>query len=152
LEKNNSLNLNFIRVRKNAALPEKATLGSAGWDLCACLDHEVSISQGEILNIPCGIAVELPEKGYAALVFSRSGLGFKYGIGLANSVGLIDGDYRGEIRVALCRAAKGEPYLIKNGDRIAQLVIIKIEDFDLKEAESINNTQRGEGGFGSTGR
>ncbi|MDR1240488.1 MAG: dUTP diphosphatase [Oscillospiraceae bacterium] len=142
----------FVKTYEDAIIPKKSTQGSCGWDLYARLENEVSISKGNLLNISCGIAVELPSEKYAALVFSRSGLGFKYGICLANSVGVIDSDYRGEIRVALCRVSDGEPYIIRNKDRIAQIIIINIENFAFKEVKDISETKRGIGGFGSTGR
>ena len=116
----NSFDVNITKVRKNAIIPSKATSGSAGFDLHACIDKDLTIKKGDLIRIPCGIAIELPSSKYAAFIFARSGLGMKYGISLSNGVGVIDSDYRGEIQVGLCRTSDGDPYTIKNGDRIAQ--------------------------------
>ena len=145
-------NVKILKVRKTAKIPKKATNGSAGYDLFACLDHDVQIKMGDLVNIPCGVSVELPSSEYVSFIFPRSGLGFKYGIVLSNAVGVIDSDYRGEIRVSLSRIANGDPYLIKNGDRIAQMVIMKVENAKFSLVESLGNTIRGKNGFGSTGK
>ncbi|MDR2074364.1 MAG: dUTP diphosphatase [Oscillospiraceae bacterium] len=143
--------LNFVKVRENAIVPKKATEGSAGWDLHACLDREITLEHGDLVKVPCGIAIELP-KGFAAFIFARSGLGIKHGIIPSNAVGVIDSDYRGEIQVGLCRIGKGEPYKISAGDRIAQMVVIKVSNFSLKECEILNQTERGTSGFGASGK
>ena len=142
----------IFKTNDSAIIPKKATIGSAGYDLYACLDSDVQIRKGDLLSIPCGISIELPGNDYVALIFSRSGLGFKYGIVLSNGVGVIDSDYRGEIRVGLSRIADGDPYTIKNKDRIAQMIIMKIENVDFKLVPSLSSTSRGDGGFGSTGK
>lgn len=145
-------NIKILKINESAIIPKKATKGSAGYDLFACLDHDVQIKIGDLVDIPCGVSMELPSSNYAAFIFPRSGLGFKYGIVLSNGVGVIDSDYRGEIRVSLSRIAVGDPYLIKNGDRIAQMVIMKVENVKFGLVESLENTIRGKNGFGSTGK
>lgn len=142
--------LNFKKISDKGKIPQKATLGSAGMDLSACLDEEIQIKPGDLVKIPCGVAVEVPF-GYAAFVFARSGLGIKHGITLSNGVGVIDSDYRGEVCVGLCNVGK-ENYVVKDGDRIAQMVIMKVEDFAIHEVDNLSETARGEGGFGSTGK
>lgn len=148
----NSFDVNITKVRENAIIPTKATSGSAGFDLHACIDKDLTIKKGDLIRIPCGIAIELPSSEYAALIFARSGLGIKYGISLSNGVGVIDSDYRGEIQVGLCRTSDGDPYTIKNGDRIAQMIIMPVSNVNFKLVENLGESERGSGGFGSTGR
>ena len=148
----NSFDVNITKVRENAIIPTKATSGSAGFDLHACIDKDLTIKKGDLIRIPCGIAIELPSSEYAALIFARSGLGMKYGISLSNGVGVIDSDYRGEIQVGLCRTSDGDPYTIKNGDRIAQMIIMPVSNVNFKLVENLGESERGSGGFGSTGR
>ena len=148
----NSFDVNITKVRKNAIIPSKATSGSAGFDLHACIDKDLTIKKGDLIRIPCGIAIELPSSKYAAFIFARSGLGMKYGISLSNGVGVIDSDYRGEIQVGLCRTSDGDPYTIKNGDRIAQMIIMPVSNVNFKLVENLGESERGSGGFGSTGR
>lgn len=148
----NSFDVNITKVRENAIIPTKATSGSAGFDLHACIDKDLTIKKGDLIRIPCGIAIELPSSAYAALIFARSGLGMKYGISLSNGVGVIDSDYRGEIQVGLCRTSDGDSYVIKNGDRIAQMIIIPVSNVSFKLVENLGESERGSGGFGSTGR
>lgn len=143
--------INFVKIRSDAVVPTRATKGSAGWDLYAWLTKDISISHGELVKIPTGIAIELPH-GNAAFIFARSGLGIKFGIMPANGVGVIDSDYRGEIQIGLCRVADGEPYTIKNGDRIAQMIIMKHENFIFNETTMLSETIRGVDGFGSSGK
>ena len=142
--------LNFIKLSPEAKIPQKATAGAAGMDLCACLEQDITINPGERSKIPCGIAAEIPE-GYGAFVFARSGLAIKHGITLSNGVGVIDSDYRGEICVGLSNIGS-EKYTIQHGDRVAQLVILKVENVAINEVEKISETTRGTGGFGSTGK
>ena len=142
--------LKIIKLSAKAKLPQRATEGAAGMDLCACLEEPIKINPGDLIKVPCGIAIETP-KGYGAFIFARSGLGIKHGITLSNGVGVVDSDYRGEICVGLCNVGK-EEYIIKDGDRIAQLVIIKVEEFIPFEASELSQTERGSGGFGSTGK
>lgn len=148
----NSFDVNITKVRENAIIPTKATSGSAGFDLHACIDKDLTIKKGDLIRIPCGIAIELPSSAYAAFIFARSGLGIKYGISLSNGVGVIDSDYRGEIQVGLCRTSDGDSYVIKNGDRIAQMIIMPVSNVNFKLVENLGESERGSGGFGSTGR
>ena len=133
-------------------LPRYISPGSSGLDLTAFVKDEsgeIVIAPGKIELVPTGIAVSIPE-GYEGQVRPRSGLALKYGVTLVNTPGTIDSDYRGEIRIIMIN--HGEvPYVVKNGDRIAQLVIAKVERITWEEAEDLPDTERGEGGFGSTG-
>lgn len=139
------------RLRESAKLPFRATEGSAGMDLYACIDSPVTLGAGEKAVIPTGIAIELPSAELAAFVFARSGLAIKHGIGLLNGVGVIDSDYRGEICVGVINQL-AEPYTIASDERIAQLVIMPVSLINPVEAQSLDDTARGEGGFGSTGK
>lgn len=139
------------RLRESAKLPFRATEGSAGMDLYACIDSPVTLGACEKAVIPTGIAIELPSAELAAFVFARSGLAIKHGIGLLNGVGVIDSDYRGEICVGVINQL-AEPYTIAPDERIAQLVIMPVSLITPVEAQSLDDTARGEGGFGSTGK
>ena len=139
------------RLRESAKLPFRATEGSAGMDLYACIDSPVTLGAGEKAVIPTGIAIELPSAELAAFVFARSGLAIKHGIGLLNGVGVIDSDYRGEICVGVINQLAGT-YTIAPDERIAQLVIMPVSLITPVEAQSLDDTARGEGGFGSTGK
>lgn len=130
-------------------LPEYKTIGSAGVDLVANVEGEISLWHEERVTIPTGLCVELPV-GYELQIRPRSGLAAKYGITVLNAPGTIDSDYRGEIGVILFNTSR-EPFVIKPGDRIAQAVLSKYEKIDWEEAESLDDTDRGEGGFGHTG-
>ena len=116
------------KLRDNAKIPFRATPGSAGMDLYACIDEPVTLGGGEKAVIPTGIAIELPSAELGAFVFARSGLAIKHGIGLLNSVGVIDSDYRGEIKIALINTSN-EPYTVEPFERIAQLVFMPYEQF-----------------------
>lgn len=138
------------KLREDAQLPTVGSYGAAGADLYACLSNDMTIIYpGETLKIPTGIAVEIPN-GYFGAVFARSGLATKFGLRPANCVGVIDSDYRGEVMVALHNDSNAAVNII-NGERIAQLVIIQHEHIIYMEAEELSETERGEGGFGSTG-
>ncbi|MBO8137275.1 MAG: dUTP diphosphatase [Desulfotomaculum sp.] len=140
----------FVKVKKlhsSAKIPKRATPDSAGFDL-HCIEN-FTIKPGEHKTIKTGLAFELPP-GYVMLIYARSGNAKKYGITLSNAVGVIDSDYRGEVCVLLHNTGKS-PVLFKEGDRIAQAVIHKIPDVELVECEMLSETDRGEGGFGSTG-
>ena len=143
--------LQIMRIKQKAKLPERQTAGSVGYDLSACLDddNEISIKPGETKKIGSGIAIAL-QPGYAAFIYARSGLGIKHGIAPANCVGVIDSDYRGEVIVGL-RNSSNIPYTLKDGDRIAQMVITKCELPEINLCENLEETKRGDGGFGSTG-
>ncbi len=132
------------------SLPKKQTASAAGFDLSASIKEPITLSPGGLVTVPCGIALEI-EEGYAALIFGRSGLGIKHGIHPSNAVGLIDSDYRGEICVGLCNVSDKD-YVINPFDRIAQLVVIKTEEVIINQVETLSETERGVGGFGSTGK
>ncbi len=138
------------RLRSQAKLPSRATSGSAGMDLYACIDESVTIAPGELMLIPTGIAIALPDSNSAAFLYARSGLGVKHGICLANGVGVVDSDYRGEVCVGLCNVSD-KPYTIEPNERIAQMVIAPVIIPEIEETDELDDTQRGEGGFGSTG-
>ncbi len=133
-----------------AKLPQYATPGSAGMDLSACIPGEIIIKPGEIAKINTGIAIQIPHSGIGGFIFPRSGLSSKYGISLANCVGVIDSDSTGEIICPVINHGSGD-YVIKPGDRIAQLVFLPVIKARLEEAERLEETERGSGGFGSTG-
>ncbi|MFI3325035.1 MAG: dUTP diphosphatase [Clostridia bacterium] len=137
------------KINQKATAPQRATDGSAGYDLCACLENEITINSGEIVLIPTGLCIELP-KNTAGMIYARSGLATKHGIALANSVGVVDWDYRGEVKIALINLSKNT-YKINNGDRIAQLVLTPVVCPNVIWADNLNETERGAGGFGSTG-
>lgn len=142
-----------VKVKKlnpNALLPTYGSLEAAGADLYACLDEAVTIAPGETAWIGTGIALEVP-KGCAGLVYARSSMGVKRGLAPANKVGVIDSDYRGEIRVVLLNHGK-EPQTVEPGERVAQFVITPVITPVYEEAEELTDTSRGTGGFGSTGK
>jgi len=130
-------------------MPSRAHPGDAGLDLHAAED--VSLKPGERASVPTGIAVAIP-KGCAGFVVPRSGLAAKHGIGVVNAPGLIDSGYRGEIRVLLVNLDQNEAFELRRGERIAQLVIQRVEEATLREVGELPPSARGEGGFGSTGR
>ncbi len=130
-------------------LPEYKTIGSAGMDLCAYLDEPITLMPMERKLIPTGLFVELPQ-GYEAQIRARSGLAINHGIGLVNGVGTVDSDYRGHWQVPMINWGS-EPFTINDGDRIAQAVIMKYERVDIELVDEIDETQRGQGGFGHTG-
>lgn len=142
--------LKIRKVSENAVIPKRATGGSAGLDLCACIDAPLTLKGGETALVPTGLAIELPSADYGAFVFARSGLAIKHGIGLLNSVGVIDSDYRGEIKVGLINQIE-EAYTIEPGERIAQMVVMPVSMMPVEEVDALGETDRGAGGFGSTG-
>ena len=139
------------KVRENAKLPTRATVGSAGLDLYACIDEPITLNKGDKAVIPTGIAIGLDDPRYAAFIYARSGLAIKQGIGLLNSVGVIDSDYRGEVCVGVIKQTE-EAYTIQPFERIAQMVIQPVELPEIIEVEELDDTDRGAGGFGSTGK
>lgn len=143
--------LKVKKLRENAKMIQRATKGSAGMDLHACIDSEITIEPGEIKVIPTGLAIALQNENYVAYIYARSGLAIKHGITLANCVGVVDSDYRGEVCVGLTNISKN-PYTIMPDERIAQLVIAPVCICDAVEVEDLDSTERGEGGFGSTGK
>jgi len=142
-------NLKIKRLRESAILPEQKTIGSVGYDISACISEEIVIEPGETKLVGSGFAIGL-ESGYAAFIYARSGLGIKSGIIPANCVGVIDSDYRGEVLVGLRNMSK-EPFVVRDGDRIAQMVICRCEVPGVVICEELDETIRGAGGFGSTG-
>ena len=138
------------KLRENALLPRYGSPEAAGADLYACLEQDIVIGPGETAWIPTGLAMELPV-GYAGLVYARSGLAAKQGLAPANKVGVIDSDYRGEVTVVLFNHG-AVPQTVRSGDRIAQLVVTPVFTPGFQEVESLSNTARGAGGFGSTGK
>lgn len=143
--------IKFLKLKENAVIPKRATPGSAGMDLYACIDAPVTIKPQGLVMIPTGLAIELPGSGYGAFVFARSGLGVKHGVCLSNGVGVVDSDYRGEICVGLCNVS-AEAYTIEPGERVAQMVVLPVAVLGSEEVTSLGRTQRGAGGFGSTGK
>ena len=138
------------KLRENAKIPFRATPGSAGMDLYACIDEPVLIKPQKIAVIPTGIAVELESPEYVALIYARSGLAIKHGIAPANCVGVVDSDYRGEVCVGLVNQTD-EPFTVQPQDRIAQMVIAPVELPRIEVVDELGGTERGAGGFGSTG-
>lgn len=140
-----------LRPEKDAdiPLPRYMTPHSAGMDVCAAPDDPITLAPGDITLIPTGLAISLPI-GFEAQIRPRSGLAVKHGIGLINSPGTIDADYRGEIKIAVINLGK-EPYIINRGDRIAQMIINEIRQVQFSVVESLDDSVRNSGGFGHTG-
>jgi dUTP pyrophosphatase len=138
------------RVGKEFPLPAYATAGSAGLDLRACIDKDLLLEPGKAELIPTGLAIYVEDPGLAAVVLPRSGLGHKHGVVLGNLVGLIDSDYQGQLMVS-CWNRGREPFTVRPGERIAQLVIVPVVQVDLQVVEDFTTTDRGAGGFGSSG-
>lgn len=137
-------------LREGAAMPRRGTPESAGLDLSAAIDAPVEVRHGEITKIPTGIAIQL-DPGYVCLVFGRSGLAVKEGVAPVNAVGVVDSDYRGELTVFLtCHRREG--YTVSPGERIAQMVILPVSMAEPLRVEELDETVRGTGGFGSTGK
>ena len=131
--------------------PKYASTGSAGLDLRACIENPYTLNSGETFLIPTGISIYIKDKGYAGIILPRSGLGHKHGIVLGNLVGLIDSDYQGELLVSCWNRSKKE-FLINPLERIAQLVIVPINQAKFNLVDNFSESERGEGGFGSTGK
>jgi dUTP pyrophosphatase len=143
------MSFRFTRLNEAARAPLRAHPGDAGCDLFAA--EAASLGPGERASVGTGVAVEIPD-GSAGLVLPRSGLAVKHGISVVNAPGLIDAGYRGELRVLLLNTDRHETFEIAPGDRIAQLVIVEVGDAEPLEVDSLEESVRGEGGFGSTGR
>ena len=137
-------------LSETARLPVYATPGAAAADLCADLAQPLTLEAGQRALVPTGLALELPGPEYVALVFARSGLAVRQGIALSNGVGVIDSDYRGEVKVALQNHGD-QPYTVHCGDRIAQMAVMPVFQPELEWTDELPDTQRGAGGFGSTG-
>lgn len=144
------MKIKFKKLRADAVTPTRGSAYAAGYDLYACLDNTVTIAPGETAMISTGLSVAVPE-GYFGAVFARSGLASKQGLRPANCVGVCDSDYRGEYTVALHNDS-ALPREVANGDRIAQLVVMPFLEVEFEEAEELSETERGAGGFGSTGK
>ncbi len=143
------MNVLFKKLRADAVLPQYQTDDSAGMDVCAAIDEPVVLGHLDRATIPCGFAMAIPH-GYEIQVRARSGLAAKHGIGLVNGIGTIDSDYRGELGVILINYSK-DSFTIKNGDRIAQIVLAQTERIHWKTVDNLDTTGRGQGGYGSTG-
>ena len=143
--------LKVLNPKMAGRLPEYATPGSAGLDLRACIDEAVVLQPGDTVLIPTGLAVHLANPGYAAVLLPRSGLGHKHGIVLGNLVGLIDSDYQGELKVSVWNRGK-EAFTVEPFERIAQMVVVPVVQASFKVVDEFAASERGEGGFGSTGK
>ena len=141
----------YKKLDARAVVPQYATPGAAAADLCAVLDTPLTLAPMQRALVPTGLAIELPGPACVALVYARSGLSIKHGLCMANGVGVIDSDYRGELTVGLVNHGD-VPYTIQPGDRIAQLMVLPILRPTLTVVEELDETERGAGGFGSTGR
>lgn len=139
------------RVGQSIPMPSYATPGSAGLDLRACLDAPIQIAPQETIMIPTGFAIHMQSSQLSAMILPRSGLGHKHGIVLGNLVGLIDSDYQGEIKIS-CWNRGVDHFTVNPGDRIAQMVFVPVVQVSLQLVDSFESTERGEGGFGSSGR
>lgn len=139
------------RVGRDIALPERATAGSAGLDLRACLDSPLLLEPGQTHLVPTGIAIHLDDPGLAAVLLPRSGLGHRHGIVLGNLVGLIDSDYQGQVMVSVWNRGD-HPFTIEPGERIAQMIVVPVVQVEFEVVADFEATQRSAGGFGSSGR
>ncbi len=137
-------------ISKSGRVPRYETEGAAGFDISAYLDEPLTLKPGDRMLVPTGLYFEVPQ-GYEAQVRARSGLAIRHGLGLVNGIGTIDSDYRGEVRVPMINWGN-EPYTINDGERIAQVVINRFERVDLELSDKLSDTERGEGGFGHTGK
>ncbi len=140
--------LRVIRLRDDAVLPSRARVGDAGLDLVAC--EHATIDPGERVSVGTGIAAEIPD-GHAGLVVPRSGLALRHGLSVVNAPGVIDAGYRGEIRVLLLNTDRRQPFIVEPGMRIAQLIVVPAVPVEAVEASELAASERGDGGFGSTG-
>ena len=145
------INLKIIDQRMADQLPEYATVGSAGLDLRACIDEELILEPGQTELIPTGLAIHIDNPGYAAMILPRSGLGHKHGIVHGNLVGLIDSDYQGELMVSAWNRGQ-EAFTLKPMERLAQLVVVPVHQVQFRVVDDFNQSHRGDGGFGSTGK
>ncbi len=139
------------RLGREIPIPDYSTAGSAGLDLRACLEQNTTIQPGETILIPTGLAIHVEDPNRAAMILPRSGLGHKHGIVLGNLVGLIDSDYQGQVFVS-CWNRSDQAYTVEIGERIAQMVIVPVVQAEFAIVDNFNESSRGEGGFGHTGR
>ncbi|HEX4943004.1 MAG TPA: dUTP diphosphatase [Usitatibacteraceae bacterium] len=145
------LDVKILDERMRSQLPAYATSGSAGLDLRACVDEPLTLHPGDSALVPTGLAIHVADAGHAAVIIPRSGLGHRHGIVLGNLVGLIDSDYQGQLLVS-CWNRGRETFVVNPMERIAQLVVIPVVQVELNVVESFDESSRGEGGFGSTGK
>ena len=145
------ISVKMKRLRNGAILPAYASEQAAGMDLYASLDAPVTVEPGSRVRIPCGFAMAPDRTDVAGLIFARSGLAHKMGLAPSNAVGVVDADYRGEVMVSLANNGT-EPYTLSPGERFAQLVFVPVYHADVTETDSLDETSRGAGGFGSTGK
>lgn len=146
-----SVNVRLQKLHPRARVPAYQTEGAAACDLCALLDAPVTLQPGERFLVPTGIAIQICRPETAAILAARSGLASRYGIALANGIGVIDSDYTGEVKVALVNLSQ-DPYVIEDGQRIAQMFFVDTPRAVFEEVSSLEETTRGSGGFGSTGK
>ena len=146
-----TLDVKILDERMRSQMPAYATGGSAGLDLRACLDEPLTLKPGDSSLVPTGLAIHVADPGHAAVIIPRSGLGHKHGIVLGNLVGLIDSDYQGQLFVS-CWNRGRETFIVNPMERIAQLVVIPVVQVELNVVESFSESERGGGGFGSTGK
>jgi dUTP pyrophosphatase len=145
------IDLQVLDARMAEQIPAYATPGSAGLDLRACLDEAITLAPGQTTLIPTGLAIHIADPGLAAIILPRSGLGHKHGIVLGNLVGLIDSDYQGQLMVSCWNRGQAE-FTIQPFERIAQLVIVPVVQAQFRRVDSFDASERGAGGFGSTGK
>jgi dUTP pyrophosphatase len=145
------LDVKILDERIRAMLPHYGTPGAAGLDLRACIDHPLTLNPGDSQLVPSGIAIHIGDAGFAALVLPRSGLGAKNGIVLGNLVGLIDSDYQGQVLISLWNRGQAA-FTVQPMDRIAQLVVVPVQQVEFNVVADFESSSRGAGGFGSTGK
>jgi dUTP pyrophosphatase len=145
------LDIKILDARMRDQLPQYATSGAAGLDLRACIDHAITLAPGQTELVPTGIAIHLGDSGLAAVILPRSGLGHKHGIVLGNLVGLIDSDYQGQIFVSTWNRGNA-PFVLNPMERLAQLVVVPVVQVELNVVDDFDQSSRGAGGFGSTGK
>ncbi|MDL5033153.1 dUTP diphosphatase [Pelomonas sp. APW6] len=146
-----TIDLKVLDARMAEQLPAYATPGSAGLDLRACLDAAVTLEPGQTVLVPTGLAIHIADPGLAAVILPRSGLGHKHGVVLGNLVGLIDSDYQGQLMVSVWNRSQ-TAFVIQPMERIAQLVIVPVVQAQFRVVDEFGASDRGEGGFGSTGK
>lgn len=146
-----AIDIKILDPRMREFLPAHATGGSAGVDLRACLDEAIVLAPGQTVLVPTGLAIHIGDPAYAALILPRSGLGHKHGIVLGNLVGLIDSDYQGQLMVSVWNRGQ-KHFTIEPGERIAQMVFVPVVQAEFNLVEEFDGSERGEGGFGHSGR
>jgi dUTP diphosphatase len=139
------------RIGREFPLPTRATAGSAGFDLCACIDEHIHFAPGETHLIPTGIAIHMRQTGVAAMLLPRSGLGHKHGIVLGNLVGLIDSDYQGQVFISVWNRGSAS-FTLEPGERVAQMIFVPVLPVDFEIVQEFETSARGAGGFGHTGK